>query len=486
MNFIRHDPNHLQNLPAVALVLFLATCVVFFLRNVFFHPLGRIPGPFWAKFTSIWHIYHSWKGNECTLIQHYHKKHGKIIRIGPNNVDIADGAALAPIYVDKGGFIKASGYHNFYLNGHATIFSTSDPSYRSPRAKVVAPLFSISAIRKDGCLQDCVDRFIRRLEESKAASRGSAIDLQEHARALGFDVINAYLFRRPYSSVVDNTGEGSMIPWLNAFVDLGQSFDFPTRLFTMWLPFFQRRRPEKDLEGKSTAAVDDHVTRLLTDDGKEGATYQGKLLQSGFPEAQVAAECMDVMFAGTHSSGAVLATTLWQLARNKNAYNRLREEIVQHPADEVDLQQFPYLHGVVKEGLRLAPVNTRLPRVVPKDGWYFDGQYLPPGTTVAVASTQLFSNEDVFPDPTAFQPERWLNPSTEMQRDFVPFSTGIRQCIARNLAMAELLMAVKKVAEVDLMRSSIPVQDTIEIYEWFNTAIKGNKIEVAWSDEKAG
>ncbi|KAL8946699.1 MAG: hypothetical protein Q9222_006942 [Ikaeria aurantiellina] len=486
LDSMRHVPINLQTLPALSLVAFLLVCVALWARNAFFHPLARIPGPFWAKFTSIWHIYHSWKGDECTLIQEYHKKYGKFVRLGPNNIDIADGAALGPIYVDKGGFLKASAYHNFYLNGHATIFSTSDPSYRSPRAKVVAPLFSNSAIRKDRCLEDCVDRFIRRLDKDKLASKGSPIDVQEHTRALGFDVLTSYLFRHPYPTIVDNTSEGSMIPWLNAFVDLGQSFDFPARFFSMWLPFFERTRPRKDLESKSTAAVDDHMKRLIADSAEKGDSYQGKLLQSGFPEEQVIAECMDAAFAGTHSSGAVLATTLWYLAKHGHAYDRLREEVVQHQADDVDIHQLPYLQGVVKEGLRLAPVNTRLPRVVPEDGWHFDGQFFPAGTTVAVASTQLFFNENTFPDPMAFQPERWLKPSAEMQRDFVPFSVGIRQCIARNLAMHELLMAVKKVAEADMMRSLRPVQDSIEVYEWFNTAIKGNKVEVAWCEEADG
>lgn len=159
----------------------------------------------------------------------------------------------------------------------------------------------------------------------------------------------------------------------------------------------------------------------------------------------------------------------------------MQEEIVQNRDPKIDIQQLPYLQGVIKEGLRLAPANgTRLSRIVPSGGWHFDGYYFPSGTTVGVSPPQLFYNDKVFPDSTVFRPERWLQPTAEMQWDFVPFSLGIRQCIARNLAMAELFMAVEKVVESEVLRGAKPVQDRIEVWEWFNVAMKGNKIELIW------
>ncbi|KAL8988430.1 MAG: hypothetical protein Q9169_008555 [Polycauliona sp. 2 TL-2023] len=166
--------------------------------------------------------------------------------------------------------------------------------------------------------------------------------------------------------------------------------------------------------------------------------------------------------------------------RRITRYDRLRHELGEHNNAEADIQQLPYLSGVVKEGQRMAPVNTRLPRVVPKSGWQFDGYYFPAGTVVGIAAPQLFANPDVFQDPTTFRPERWANPSQEMQRDFIPFSVGIRQCIAKNLATAELFMAVQQVVESDVLRGAKPVVDKIETYEWFNMAIKGNRIDLVW------
>lgn len=68
----------------------------------------------------------------------------------------------------------------------------------------------------------------------------------------------------------------------------------------------------------------------------------------------------------------------------------------------------------------------------------------------------------------------------EMKRDLVPFSVGIRRCIAKNLATAELYMAVEKIVESDILRGAKVVQDKVEVWEWFNVAVKGNKIELIW------
>lgn len=44
-------------------------------------------------------------------------------------------------------------------------------------------------------------------------------------------------------------------------------------------------------------------------------------------------------------------------------------------------------------------------------------------------------------------------------------------------------MATEKMAERDVLRGARAVQDKVEIYEWFNSSVKGEKIELIW--EKA-
>ena len=81
--------------------------------RAFFDALRGIPGPLICRLTSLWTYYHSYIGDECTRINELHQKYGPVVRIAPNEVSIADGAALAPIYSEKGGFMKAPCYANF-------------------------------------------------------------------------------------------------------------------------------------------------------------------------------------------------------------------------------------------------------------------------------------------------------------------------------------------------------------------------------------
>lgn len=53
-------------------------------------------------------------------------------------------------------------------------------------------------------------------------------------------------------------------------------------------------------------------------------------------------------------------------------------------------------------------------------------------TTVAMNMADLHLNEDLFPDPYTFNPERWLGPDAlANKRNYVPFSRGTRNCVGR-------------------------------------------------------
>lgn len=151
-------------------------------------------------------------------------------------------------------------------------------------------------------------------------------------------------------------------------------------------------------------------------------------------------------------------------------------------------QNLQYLDAVIREGLRISMANpTRLPRIAPSQGFSFtakDGrQYaIPGGTLVGLQIYTLHFNPGVYPDPFEFKPDRWLDsPSREMQRDWIPFGLGPRQCIARNLAMQELYLAVRAIARARVLEGAEVVSEKIEILEWFNSRVIGERIDLAWS-----
>ena len=113
---------------------------------------------------------------------------------------------------------------------------------------------------------------------------------------------------------------------------------------------------------------------------------------------------------------------------------------VEFPANGVPsiqkLDSLPYLDAVIKEGLRLfAAIPMTLFREVPAEGKVMSGYTVPGGTIVGSQAYSLHRNEEIYPNPEEFTPERWLNVDKEtelqMQRQFWAFSSGARSCIGQ-------------------------------------------------------
>ena len=58
----------------------------------------------------------------------------------------------------------------------------------------------------------------------------------------------------------------------------------------------------------------------------------------------------------------------------------------------------------------------------------------------------IHENEDIFPEPRTFKPERWLGGTQQLPHSYlVPFSRGTRSCPGINLAWAELYLILANV-----------------------------------------
>ncbi|KAK3114716.1 hypothetical protein LTR53_006670 [Teratosphaeriaceae sp. CCFEE 6253] len=481
------------SIPGIVLTVTAGLVVALLSYRAWFDGLRTIPGPHLCRLSSLWTYYHSYIGDECSKIDDLHKRYGPVVRIGPHEVSISDGTALAKIYAERGGFMKAPCYSNFDIEGHATIFSTRDSAHRSVRSKAVVPVFSMTNIRAgheviEACVTDFVDRLSQDAARSRAKGKAEAINVLNLTRSLALDAVSSYLFGATFGGISETGERMSASSFVDTLVAVGRFFFLPNWMFLSLE--MARERFWSDQEGSESAQkIDDFVSPLVNGQRTDAPTYQSRLLKAGISAHETEVQCKDLMFAGTDSTGTNLATLLWHLAKQPKVYKRLCEEIAQADTggDSYVPQSLPYLDAVVREGLRVSMANpTRFPRIVPTQGFSFEAtngrQYwLPPGTQVGIQVYTLHLNPEVFPDPSAFQPERWLKSVTaEMQRDFIPFGLGSRQCIARNLAMTELILAVRAVARRNVLEGAEAVGDKIEMLEWFNSKIKGEKIELVW------
>ncbi|RMZ75273.1 hypothetical protein DV737_g5366, partial [Chaetothyriales sp. CBS 132003] len=424
------------------------------------------------------------------------------------SVSISDSDAIRNIYVANSGFPKDARYTNFNLGPVVSIFSAIDTEYRNTRAKAVAPLFAPARLRvasePHGVIGRCAAEFVDQLRAFKTAE--VKVDIVDLSARLSIDVVTEYLLGERYGGLGEHTSLSlhdrrqtklSANPFIFAIVAFSRFSLLPNWIFrfvytfSSWInssdevvrSFVQLERFIDRVMGSALSAKDGESPLAPAD-----STYQGRLLQVGISRTEAAAQSKAIVFAGADSTAVMLATILFHLVNNAHARARLLREIrcsklrATTPNNQdtsaalTDPQTLPYLRAVVKEGLRLGMANpTRLTRVVPATGLCVGSIHLPPGTVVGCAAYMLHHDPDVFPDPFAFRPERWLEDGQDeglrrpdMEKSMIPFGAGLRACIGKNLAQQQLYETVMAVVDSEVLVGARTCQQRIEMIEWFN------------------
>jgi cytochrome P450 len=174
-------------------------------------------------------------------------------------------------------------------------------------------------------------------------------------------------------------------------------------------------------------------------------------------DAELRDELLSLVLAGHETTANSLAWTIERLLRNPPAYDRLRELARGAGGAGAGGDGAAYIEATVHEGMRVRPVIPMIVRTV-KRPWQLGEYVLPPGTAVAVSIIALHHREDVYPEPHAFRPERFLDrkPGTYT---WIPFGGGIRRCLGATLAMAEQRVVLGAIARRTDLRAPHPAPE---------------------------
>jgi cytochrome P450 len=212
------------------------------------------------------------------------------------------------------------------------------------------------------------------------------------------------------------------------------------------------RREPAGLLRRLVAGLDRYVyasiaARRCANDAGERADILSLLLmarhEDGSPmsDEELRDELLTLVLAGHETTANTLAWTFERLLRTPHAYNRLREEVRASDSSEAGGE---YVEATIHEAMRSRPVIPLIGRRV-QVPWQLGEWQLPAGTSVLVSILLLHHRPDVYPDPFAFRPERFLGvkPGTYT---WIPFGGGIRRCLGATLAMAEQRAVLRAVA----------------------------------------
>lgn len=133
---------------------------------------------------------------------------------------------------------------------------------------------------------------------------------------------------------------------------------------------------------------------------------------------------------------------MYHLLDQPAIYARLMEDL-QHidPPNLkwIDLEGRPYLWAVIHEALRMTPgISSRAARIARAEDLVYrsqDGEVewvIPRGTPIGMTSMINHWNEELFPRPDDFLPERWLldgQPNHRLEKMLISFGKGSRSCL---------------------------------------------------------
>ena len=145
-----------------------------------------------------------------------------------------------------------------------------------------------------------------------------------------------------------------------------------------------------------------------------------------------------------------LAAITYHLLANPEVLSKLKAELetaVPNPSvlpTCAQVENLPYLTGVIQEGIRLHPGGTfRQQRSSPvEDLVYIDEArkkewIIPAGTPVSMTPTLIQTQPQYFPDPLRFRPERWIE-NPRLDKYILTFSKGTRVCLGYDAILPAL------------------------------------------------
>ena len=162
-------------------------------------------------------------------------------------------------------------------------------------------------------------------------------------------------------------------------------------------------------------------------------------------------QLMTLLLAGHETTATALAWTFDLLLRHAEPMRRLRDSL---EAGEED-----YLRAVISESLRLRPVVPLAGRRLSKE-LSVDGLTLPAGTDVTPAIWLAHTRADVYPEPFAFKPERFLEGAPDTYA-WIPFGGGIRRCIGAAFAEFEMRIVLREVLTRCELHKASPAPEKI-------------------------
>ncbi|THU92245.1 cytochrome P450 [Dendrothele bispora CBS 962.96] len=431
-------------------------------------PLNKFPGPFIARWTTLYRGYYDLvkKGGWLKHLEVLHRMYGPIVRVGPNELHFNDPRAYGEIYSLGSCFHKDPVLYGSFGNTVDSVFTTPDPQDAAVFRNILAPYLSRRAvIKREHIIRDKVEKLISSLE-SYGPETGSPANLDHAIPSTALDILTELMFTRSFNMLsvpefnhlfVRREEPALLNIWLTKYLP-----DSTTPVFGALTRLVLAHGPFKGVVQAQIKLIREELDRTLEDFdliqeqiiNRENSKATLGRLNTLLRPRRLISEIINLRFAGTDTiSNACLVALRYVLTR-REVLKRLLQELDDAWTKNSDsdmtyeqLEKLPYLTAVIKESLRLSHgVVSPKGRIVGPGDAILLGETIPAGTVIGISSIFVHWNPRLFPEPKKFDPQRWLNtkpnvdPEVNSEKYLVNFSRGPRSCIGFNLAWCELYL----------------------------------------------
>lgn len=435
-----------------------------------------VPAPFPAQFSNLWLLWQVRKGCRYLAVHDAHKKMGRLVRIQPHHVSIADVDAIPLVYGHGNGFLKSE-YYDAFVSIQRGLFNTRDRAEHTRKRKTVAHTFSAKSIGQfEQYMHGNLELLVKKWDDMAKDASGSyaQMDALHWFNYLAFDIIGDLAFGAPFGmlekgkdfaevrespdappktapaiEVLNRRGEVSAaigcMPWIKPWAKY-----FPDPFFSKGVEAVENlagiavARVKQRLDNADKIDRVDLLARLM-----EGKDEKGEKLG----RQELTAEALTQLIAGSDTTSNTSCALLYHCLRNPHVITKLQKELdaaipnIDTVPEFSMVKDLPYLDSVIKETMRIHSTSSLgLPRMVVGAGVTVCDHYFPAGTVLSVPSYSIHHSTEIWgADADEFRPERWATITDRQKQAFIPFSYGPRACVGRNVAEMELALIVSTV-----------------------------------------
>lgn len=192
-----------------------------------------------------------------------------------------------------------------------------------------------------------------------------------------------------------------------------------------------------------------------------------------FTNEEIGETLFTFLFASQDASSSATTWLFQVVAQRPDVLERLREENLaarggdkRKPCDLPMLESLTYTKAVIKEILRHRPPVIFVPYLATKNFPVTPNYTVPKGSLIIPSCYPALHDQDVYPNPDVFDPERWVSGDAESKtKNWLVFGAGAHDCLAKSYVPLNMAAMIGKAAlELDWKHHATERSEEIRVF----------------------